>query len=96
MSAQQQQQPEASGQVSTRQFLIVGLGASAGGLEALQKFFAHMPADSGIRPLGSAANHGGSPASPCPSPRRGEGTGEPRLLPRRHIGAGARLAQPHL
>lgn len=27
---------------------VVGLGASAGGLEALQTFFAHMPADSGL------------------------------------------------
>ncbi|GBC60580.1 chemotaxis protein CheR [Desulfonema ishimotonii] len=29
-------------------FPIVGLGASAGGLEALEIFFSHMPADSGI------------------------------------------------
>ncbi|MGH9628742.1 MAG: chemotaxis protein CheB, partial [Bryobacteraceae bacterium] len=29
-------------------FLITALGASAGGLEALEKFFRHMPADSGI------------------------------------------------
>jgi two-component system CheB/CheR fusion protein len=29
-------------------FLIVGIGASAGGLEALQEFFAAMPADSGF------------------------------------------------
>jgi len=29
-------------------FPIVGIGASAGGLEALQKFFAHMPADTGM------------------------------------------------
>jgi chemotaxis response regulator CheB len=28
--------------------LIVGLGASAGGLEALEEFFRHMPADSGM------------------------------------------------
>src|SRR5947207_1901725 len=27
---------------------VVGIGASAGGLEALQKFFAAMPADSGL------------------------------------------------
>ena len=27
---------------------VVGMGASAGGLEALQKFFAHMPPDSGM------------------------------------------------
>jgi two-component system CheB/CheR fusion protein len=29
-------------------FLIVGLGASAGGIQALQEFFRHVPADSGI------------------------------------------------
>jgi two-component system CheB/CheR fusion protein len=30
------------------QLLITALGASAGGLEALERFFKHMPADSGI------------------------------------------------
>src|ERR1051325_575642 len=34
--------------VVPRPFPIVGLGASAGGLEALEKFFAHVPADCGI------------------------------------------------
>src|ERR1043165_2235509 len=34
--------------VIPRPFPIVGLGASAGGLEALEKFFAHVPADCGI------------------------------------------------
>src|SRR5512142_250093 len=29
-------------------FPLVGIGASAGGLPALQSFFAHMPADSGM------------------------------------------------
>ena len=29
-------------------FLVVGLGASAGGLKALKEFFAQMPADSGM------------------------------------------------
>ena len=33
---------------NTREFLITALGASAGGLEALEKFFRHMPADAGI------------------------------------------------
>ena len=31
-----------------REFLIVAIGASAGGLEALEKFFGHMPADAGM------------------------------------------------
>src|SRR5690349_2452987 len=35
-------------QNSTREFLIVALGASAGGLEPLESFFAHMPSDPGI------------------------------------------------
>jgi two-component system CheB/CheR fusion protein len=30
------------------QFLVVGLGASAGGIQALREFFDHVPADSGI------------------------------------------------
>jgi two-component system CheB/CheR fusion protein len=29
-------------------FLVTGIGASAGGIQALQEFFAHVPADSGI------------------------------------------------
>ncbi len=29
-------------------FLVVGLGASAGGIVALKEFFAHVPADSGM------------------------------------------------
>jgi two-component system CheB/CheR fusion protein len=36
-------------QVSTSlSFPIVGIGASAGGLEALEQFFANMPKDSGM------------------------------------------------
>ncbi len=35
-------------QGSTSKFLIAGIGASAGGLEALEQFFRHMPADAGI------------------------------------------------
>lgn len=35
-------------QANTNGFLIAALGASAGGLEALEKFFKHMPADAGI------------------------------------------------
>ncbi|MCX6248365.1 MAG: PAS domain-containing protein [Bacteroidetes bacterium] len=33
---------------STREFPIVGIGASAGGLEALEQFFANMPTDTGM------------------------------------------------
>ena len=36
------------GKANSNQLLIAALGASAGGLEALEKFFKHMPADSGI------------------------------------------------
>jgi two-component system CheB/CheR fusion protein len=40
---------EASGQVAADDSLyVVGIGASAGGLNALQRFFAGMPADSGM------------------------------------------------
>ena len=35
-------------QSKTNGFLIAALGASAGGLEAFEKFFKHMPADAGI------------------------------------------------
>jgi two-component system CheB/CheR fusion protein len=31
-----------------KEFFIVGIGSSAGGLEALEHFFLHMPADSGM------------------------------------------------
>jgi len=34
--------------ISTEQFLIAAIGASAGGLEAYETFFKHMPADAGI------------------------------------------------
>jgi len=36
------------GQSNTQQFLIAAIGASAGGLEAYETFFKHMPADAGI------------------------------------------------
>ena len=34
--------------ISSSDFYIVGIGASAGGLEAFEQFFAHMPPDSGM------------------------------------------------
>ena len=34
--------------MSTDEFLIVGLGASAGGIKAFKEFFEHVPADSGM------------------------------------------------
>ena len=33
---------------NTPNFLIVAIGASAGGLEALENFFEHMPPDAGM------------------------------------------------
>src|SRR4051812_6296104 len=33
---------------SRQKFAVVGIGASAGGLEALQEFFAHTPRDTGM------------------------------------------------
>jgi two-component system CheB/CheR fusion protein len=40
--------PAASAAATARTFLIVGLGASAGGLEALEEFFKQVPPDSGM------------------------------------------------
>ena len=37
-----------TGQHRKQEFLIVGIGASAGGVQALQEFFQHVPANSGI------------------------------------------------
>jgi two-component system CheB/CheR fusion protein len=37
-----------SAEVASSRFLVVGIGASAGGLEALQEFFGNMPADTGM------------------------------------------------
>jgi two-component system CheB/CheR fusion protein len=42
---QEEEKEEEKGEVT---FPIVGIGASAGGLEAFEKFFANMPADSGM------------------------------------------------
>jgi len=39
---------EVQSQAHSEQFLIAALGASAGGLEACETFFKHMPADAGI------------------------------------------------
>jgi two-component system CheB/CheR fusion protein len=42
-----EQASDAIGELADR-FPVVGIGASAGGLQALQQFFAHMPPDSGM------------------------------------------------
>src|SRR5215208_4427546 len=39
---------EAQNSLIPHPFPVVGIGASAGGIEALQVFFQHMPADSGM------------------------------------------------
>jgi len=41
-------QPPSGGSKSISDFPIVGIGASAGGLEAFEQFFTHMPPDSGM------------------------------------------------
>jgi two-component system CheB/CheR fusion protein len=43
-----QGQSEGPGTELPQKFLIVGIGGSAGGLEALEKFFANVPAKSGM------------------------------------------------
>ena len=40
--------PEGENGKEARRFLVVGIGASAGGLEAIQEFFSTMPADAGL------------------------------------------------
>ena len=40
--------PEETTPSKAKDFRIVGIGASAGGLEALEQFFSNMPPDSGI------------------------------------------------
>jgi two-component system CheB/CheR fusion protein len=45
--ANTKQKPQAQESIKD-DFLIVGLGASAGGIQALQEFFRHVPADSGM------------------------------------------------
>ena len=39
---------KAPAKTDSSQFPIVGIGASAGGLEALEQFFGNMPKDSGM------------------------------------------------
>ena len=40
--------PEAKNNTEKKAFPVIGIGASAGGLEALETFFSHMPSDSGM------------------------------------------------
>jgi two-component system CheB/CheR fusion protein len=40
----------------TDQFPIAGIGASAGGFEAMEQFFGHMPANSGMAFFGHSAS----------------------------------------
>jgi two-component system, chemotaxis family, CheB/CheR fusion protein len=47
-ASQQQQQLKDPGSPKTKNHFIVGIGALAGGLESLEKFFRHMPPESGI------------------------------------------------
>lgn len=52
--------------------LVVGIGASAGGLDAYKAFFSKMPADSGmafvlVQHLDPKPGPAGSGCTPCPS-----------------------------
>ncbi len=47
-AAKKQRDENTSNEANTEPFAIVGIGASAGGLEALEEFFHHMPEDSGM------------------------------------------------
>ena len=47
-SAGRQNDAEQRGGKTHGDFLIIGLGASAGGIKALKEFFAHVPAQSGM------------------------------------------------
>jgi chemotaxis response regulator CheB len=49
--------------------LIVGIGASAGGLQALGEFFAHIPADSGLAFVLNSAHWSVRRASPARAAR---------------------------
>lgn len=46
--AQARKKNDAADKSDRNEFLIVGLGASAGGISALKEFFEHVPADSGM------------------------------------------------
>jgi two-component system CheB/CheR fusion protein len=43
-----QHKPKSLGVTQSKPVAIVGIGASAGGLDALEQFFPHLPADSGL------------------------------------------------
>ncbi len=91
-------QTPSESETAEKSFPIVALGASAGGLEALQGFFNHMPADSGmafvvIQHLNPTREEhaGGYPAKAhanggCERGRRDEGRTKPRLSQSRRKG----------
>ncbi len=48
ISEKEKEQDSYEGETAEQNFPIVGIGSSAGGLEALKEFFAHLPSDTGM------------------------------------------------
>lgn len=48
MSITEENRPAQKNDPSSQPPLVIGIGASAGGLEALQQFFGYMPPNSGL------------------------------------------------